>query len=67
LTKYAVVTIAPDGATDVHGPFTSESRARLYACRLEAKINGLAADVYQMGTPRELAAWSRGESQDDSR
>jgi hypothetical protein len=61
MNNYAVVVIDRDGTTSVGGPFTSEPRARLYADRITDFEAGISADVYEMETPRAIAAWSRGE------
>ena len=60
--NYAIVTTAQDGQVSIAGPFTSEARARLYGDRSE-DLHGGSSDVYEMDTPREFAAFSRGETE----
>ena len=49
---YAVVVIGADGATDIIGPCSSESRARKIAESIANEDEGVAADVYMMDSPR---------------
>jgi hypothetical protein len=51
-SKYVVVVIAADGATDILGPYTSEKRARHNADAIANDAESVAADVYLLDPPR---------------
>lgn len=50
--NYAVMVIGADGATDLIGPYTSETRATRDADRIRNEDEGVSADVYLMDQPR---------------
>jgi hypothetical protein len=56
-SKYAVVVIGADGATDIIGPYTSEGRARRDADRIATYPEGVAADVYLLDPPRNAGEY----------
>ena len=51
-SRYAVVVIAADGATDILGPYGSEARATHDAGRIRDEARSVAADVYLLDPPR---------------
>lgn len=49
-SRYAIVVIAADGATDIIGPYTSERRAQHNADAIHV-LGEVSADVYLMDPP----------------
>lgn len=58
VSYYAVMVIAADGATDIIGPYTSETRACRDADRIRDEAAGVSADTYLMDACRNAREYA---------